>query len=72
MGSYDFLDKIKLNQDITLVKIYDSIFKMTFNHQQSYFLNFDFGIYFLIFKVTLDMLETPNKSPQIDSLFKIT
>ena len=69
MGSFDFLVKIKLKQDITLGKINDSTFKMTFHHQKSNFLNFDLGIYFLIFKMSL---ESPYESPEMDSLFKIT
>ena len=44
MGGIDFLIKIKLKLDITLVKIYDSTFRMTFYHQKSYFLNFALGI----------------------------
>ena len=52
--------EIKLKQDIILGKIYDSTFKMTFNHQKSYFLNFDLSIYFLIFKMSL---KSPNESP---------
>ena len=69
MGSVDFLVKIKIIQYITLVKIYVSTFKMNFNHQKSYFLNFDLGIYFLIYKMSL---ESPNQPPQMYSLFKIT
>ena len=42
---------------------------MTFNHQKSYFLNFELGIYFWIFKMSF---ESPNESPQMDYLFKIT
>ena len=52
----DFLVKIKLKQDITLVKIYDSTFNMIFNHKKSYFLNFYIGIYFLIFEMSLESL----------------
>ena len=56
-------------QDITLVKIYDLTFKMIFNHQESYFVNYNLDIYLLIFKMSL---ESPNESPQMYSLFKIT
>ena len=69
LGSVYFLVKIKLKKDITSVKIYDSTFNMTFNHQKPYFLNFDLRIYFSIFRMSL---ASPNKSPQMDSLFKIT
>ena len=62
----DFLVKIKLKQDITLVKIYDSTFKMTFDHQKSYFLNFKTGIYFWIYMMSL---ESPKESPQMDSIW---